>query len=331
MSDALDRLFNAPKLAASAAPVTPAKSETPPPIASPTPPQTGLQNLSADLLTDFPDQPFKPYSGEKLEVLRESIQKNGIIEPLIVRPFGSDFHRPDLIGDSGRYQIISGHNRRRAGRLVGYTEFPCIVRELSDDEATLQMVETNLRRRDDLLPSEKAKAYRLRMEVLTHQGERTDLTGGHDVPKSRDEIGAAVSISGRQVQNYIRLAYLIAPLLDLVDSGKLIMNAGIALAFLSTESQSIVHQFFYLDHGHAIDQHLAEQLRLAEADGPLTDQLLLPFLSPSVQKSFRKVSVAMKPIRKFFKEDATPKEVEKTIVAALTAYFKEELRENTKV
>ncbi|MEG2455848.1 MAG: ParB/RepB/Spo0J family partition protein, partial [Oscillospiraceae bacterium] len=157
MSDALDRLFNAPKLAASAAPPASVESETPLPSAPPTPPQTGLCTLPDDLLTDFPDQPFKPYIGDKLDVLRESVSANGIIEPLIVRPFG----------EPGHYQIISGHNRRRAGRLVGYTEFPCVVRELSDDEATLQLVETNLRRRDDLLPSEKAKAYRLRMEVLT--------------------------------------------------------------------------------------------------------------------------------------------------------------------
>ncbi|MEG2421354.1 MAG: ParB/RepB/Spo0J family partition protein, partial [Oscillospiraceae bacterium] len=218
MSDALDRLFNAPKLAASAAAPASVESETPLPVAPPTPPQTGLCTLPDDLLTDFPDQPFKPYIGDKLDVLRESVSANGIIEPLIVRPFG----------EPGHYQIISGHNRRRAGRLIGYTEFPCVVRELSDDEATLQLVETNLRRRDDLLPSEKAKAYRLRMEVLNHQGERTDLAGGsdfrqqklaggHDVPKSRDKIGAEVNISGRQVQRYIRLAYLIAPLLDLVD------------------------------------------------------------------------------------------------------------------
>jgi len=273
-----------------------------------------LKELPVEILRDFPPEkhPFKPYTAERLEALRQDIIERGIIQPLIVRPIG-EF----------QYEIVSGHNRRTAAREAGYTVLPCVVRQLTDDEALLQMLSTNLQQRQDLLPSEKAFAYRMQMETLKHQGARTDLTSSQSGTRLRaDEMMAEQAGESRnQIQRYIRLTNLIPALLDRVDDKQIGFTTGETLSYLVRESQQLVDNFFFGDRKLCVDQHTADRLReLENADVLTVEKLESEFLSPPV-KPLKKVSVSMKPIRHWFSPTATEKEVQDTIVAALKLYF----------
>lgn len=288
--------------------------EAPPPLA-PSVPATvqpsGLTQVLDSALSDFPQQPFKAYTSEQMEMLRESIIQHGILTPLLVRPW------------QGGYQIISGHNRRAAARQAGYTSFPCVVRELTDDDALIAVIETNLRQREGLLPSEKAWAYRMKLEAIKRQGERTDLTSGQSDQKwSRDEMAEGLNDSSKQIQRYIRLTYLDPILLEAVDNQRLGLGVGGTLSYLSTKTQVDVYNFF-TEHKHKIDQRLADTLR-ATPEEDLTPDKLASFLFPEVKK-LKRVSVTMKPIRRFFPADATPKEIEKQIIEILAAHFGKEV------
>lgn len=273
-----------------------------------------LCELEISQLDDFPEEqhPFRPYTRERLEALQQDIIERGIIQPLIVRPL------------AGRYQIISGHNRRTAARDAGYTALPCIIRQLDDDEALLQMVSTNLQQRQDLRFSEKAFAYKIQMETLKHQGARTDLTSPHGAAKFRsdDTVAKLDGISGDTVRRYIRLTYLIPSLLNMVDEKKLGFTIGETLSYLSAESQQIVDNFFFMEQHLNIDQRAAEKLRKLEEAGELTDDRLQEAFGLNAPvKPPRKIRVEYKTIRKYFKEDATEKEVQETIQVALKFYF----------
>ena len=281
--------------------------------AAPAPAGDALQELPIELLQDFPPEkhPFRPYTQEKLVALREDIIARGIIQPLIVRPLGDH-----------AYQIISGHNRRTAARAAGYAVLPCIIRHLDDDEALLQMISTNLQQRQDLRPSEKAFAYKMQMEALTHQGKRTDLTSSQLGTKFRsDAILAEQSGESRnQIQRYIRLTCLIPSLLDMVDEKKIGFTVGETLSYLQPRNQQIVENFFNEQH-IAIDQRTADRLRELEREGDLTDARLREiFLSPAV-KPLRKIRLEYKTIKQYFPADTTEKEIRETIQEALKLYF----------
>lgn len=283
------------------------------PDASSIPRDNALCELEISQLDDFPEEqhPFRPYTQERLEALRQDIIERGIIQPLIVRPL------------AGRYQIISGHNRRTAARNAGYTALPCIIRQLDDDEALLQMISTNLQQRQDLYPSEKAFAYKMQLDALKHQGARTDLTSPHGAAKFRsdDAVAEADGISGDTVRRYIRLTYLIPSLLDMVDEKKLGFTIGETLSYLSAESQQIVDNFFFTEQHLGIDQRAADKLRELEEAGELTDDRLRESLFGAPAKPPRKIRVEYKTIRKYFKADTTEKEIQETIQAALKFYF----------
>lgn len=275
-----------------------------------------LLELPADALDEM-EQPFRLYNDAKMEKMRQSISVHGVIQRILVRPYPEE---------SGRYQIISGRNRRRAAMLAGYTMVPCEVRVLDDDEARLQMVATNLEQREELLPSEKAWAYRIQLETLAHQGKRTSDQIGQKL--SVEEIGEQADESKTQVQRYIRLTYLSTALLEAVDNGTLGFGAGVSLSYLSLESQAAVHQYFFADHKQKISGDLADQLRADGERGTITTELIQGILSPNVKqvKPLRKVAVNMKPLRRFFRPEATPQEIEKQIVEILTAYFMREVK-----
>ena len=171
-------------------------------------PKVIVQELPVDLLTDYPDQPFRAYTEDKLAELAADIGANGIISPLSVRSM-----------PGGTYQILAGHNRRAAARLAGLDKVPCIVRDVDDDAAALIVVNTNLNQRDELLPSEKAKAYKIQLEALKHQGKSTSrqFVGKSE---SADAVGEMSGERGRQIQRYIRLNNLVPELLELVDTKK---------------------------------------------------------------------------------------------------------------
>lgn len=303
--DVLDRLFSG------ALDVSGTAERTQPPAA----PLSGLQELPIELLDDFSTgmnrQPFHPYSQEDMEALRRDIVANGVIQPLIVRPRGEH-----------RYEIISGHNRRTAARAAGYTVVPCLVRQLGDDEAIVQMISTNLQQRKDLLPSEKAFAYRFQLEAMKRQGKRTDLTSAQVGPRlSTEIIGEASGDSRNQVKRYIRLTCLIPSLLKLVDEKKLGLTVGVTLSFLCREAQAAVETYCFQEHSVYICQDLADRLREADGSGKrLTPELLDELVRPS-GKNLRKVTLPLKTVQRYFPEGVTQEEVERTVQQALKLYF----------
>lgn len=186
--------------------------------------KTAVTELPLELLVSFAEHPFRPYTNEQLWELVASIEENGVLMPILVRP----------AKDGQRYEIISGHNRVSAARRAGLKTIPATVREMDDDAATLAMVESNLRQREQLLPSEKAFAYKMQMDALKHRG----ITCGQVGHKSRD--GVSELDSGRQVQRYIRLTNLITPLLNMVDEKRMAMGPAVELSYLPQDDQELL-------------------------------------------------------------------------------------------
>lgn len=183
-------------------------------------------------LYPFNAHPFKVLDDEKMQETVESIREHGIICPLIVRP-----------GKEDGYEIIAGHRRKRACELLGLETIPCFIRDLTDEEATITMVDSNIQR-EELLYSEKAYAYKMKLDAVRKQGQRTDLTSRQVGGKleAADEVGEKSGESGRQVQRFIRLTFLIKPLLDYVDEKRIPFNAGIELSYLEKEEQEQLYQ-----------------------------------------------------------------------------------------
>lgn len=287
------------------------------------PPENGdkLAELPIDLLDDFATgtdkQPFRPYSAEELEELSEDITRRGILQPPIVRPKAN-----------GRYEIIAGHNRRDGAKAAGYTTMPCIVRSLTDDEAILQMVSTNLQQRKKLLPSEKAQAYKLQMDAMNRQGFRSDLTSRQIGAKSRDsrsdeQLAVGADDSARQILRYIRLTYLTPGLLAQVDASALGLTVGATLSYITPTNQLALERYAFVDRKLHISQDLADALRQADADGTIFSAETLPLLVQLTAESKRKMAVSGKVLRRFFPAATTQKAVEKTVSAALKRYFEQ--------
>lgn len=189
-----------------------------------------IVQLPLGKLIAWANQPFKPYSEEKMQQFVEDIKANGVLNPVIVRPKGE------------QYEILAGHNRWNASRKAGLETIPAIIKVVDDDTATLIMVNTNLNQRDELLPSEKAWAYRLQLEAMNRQGERTDLTSPQNASKYRsdDEAAKSSGVSGDTLRRFIRLTYLIPELLEMVDQNMLPMISGVSLSYLAEDQQHIV-------------------------------------------------------------------------------------------
>lgn len=241
-------------------------------------PQTRLMQLPLTILdpwqsADGERQPFKAYTDAKLQELAESIKQHGVIEAICVRP-----------KTDGRMEIIAGHNRVAAARLAGLTTVPAIVQQLDDAQAAIMLVDSNLQHRETLLPSEKAFAYKLRLESMKRQGQRTDLTSGQIVRKLEctDQIGKDESESGRQIRRYIRLTYLIPALLDMVDNGKPGFAAAVDLSFLGRDEQTALLEVMEREHIKAPNGAQAKALRKASADraADLTAEDILQVLRP---------------------------------------------------
>ena len=298
-----------------------------------------LAQLPIQLLIDFPTEkhPFHTYTPEEREAMKDDVIRNGILQPIIVRPHPTT---------EGHYQIIAGHNRRTGAADAGYTTVPCIIRQMSDDAAQIQLISSNLKQRLSLLPSEKAFAYKLQLEAMKRQGYRTDLTCGQvgtkldcadenatDVTscktctklRSDEAIAVEANVSARTIQNYIRLTYLTPYLLKKVDERKLPLTVGATLSYLSPESQRLVENFFFEQRTFPITQNVADKLRELEQSGTLTAaELERVFLSPPVVRQLRSVKIKMKKWRRYFDDNATETEVIQTIEKALKAYFEKE-------
>lgn len=221
-------------------------------------------------ISDFPNHPFKIKQDEAMAEMVDSVKQYGVLVPALVRPKA----------DSG-YEMVAGHRRKCAATLAGITEMPCIVRNLTDDEATIIMVDSNLQR-ETILPSEKAFAYKMKLEAMKRQGQRSDLTSTPLEPKlkgsrSNEELAANSPDSRSQIQRYIRLTELIPPVLDMVDSGKIAFRPAVELSYLTKEQQQSLYDTMECED---CTPSLAQAIKMKEfsRDGKLTEEVILSIM-----------------------------------------------------
>ena len=280
----------------------------------------GALSKPSALLTDdlypFPNHPFRMYTEEKMREMVESVMEFGVISPIIVRP------NPNGEG----YEIISGHNRVEACRRANINQIPAIIREIDDDTAIILMVDSNLRQREKLLPSEKARAYKMKMEALKRQGERKDLTCDHDGHKlqgnkTREAVGAEAGDSGTQVQRFMRLNNLSLALLNMVDEGKLALTPAVEISYLGEADQEIVQEILERDQvSPSLSQ--AQKLRKLADTNKINDKEIDKVLT--VQKPMYETIVFRRnKIEHFFPEGMTGQEIERTIIRLLERYQRE--------
>ena len=301
-------------------------------------------------ISDFPNHPFKVKMDEAMMEMADSIRQYGVLVPGMVRP-----------KESGGYEMVAGHRRKMASELAQKPTMPCLVRDLrkmaselaqkptmpclvrdlTDDEAIIIMVDSNLQR-EKILPSEKASAYKMRLEAMKRQGQRTDLTSVPVAQKStsRAELGKAVGESQDQVRRYIRLTNLIPPLLDMVDEGKIAMRPAVELSYLPENEQTTLHEMMELEdctpsHAQTI------KMRQFSENGKLTEEVILSIMQeekPNQKEQFRmpreRISKEEKPnqkeqfrmprerISKYFPTGTPAQKIEDTIVKALDMYYK---------
>ena len=218
-------------------------------------------------ISDFPNHPFKVRQDEAMAEMVDSVKRYGVLVPALVRPKAD-----------GGYEMVAGHRRKCAATLAGITEMPCIVRNLTDDEATIIMVDSNLQR-ETILPSEKAFAYKMKLEAIKRQGQRSDLTSTPLVSKSRsnEELGQKNGDSREQVRRFIRLTELIPSILDMVDSGKIAFRPAVELSYLSKEQQQSLYDTMECED---CTPSLAQAIKMKEfsRDGKLTEEVILSIM-----------------------------------------------------
>ena len=276
----------------------------------------GLFQLSTSCLTPFSRHPYKVRDDDAMRDMAESVKQYGVLSPAIARPL------PD-----GGYELVSGHRRKRACELAGLETMPVIVRELDDDAAAILVVDSNLQR-EGLLPSERAFAYKLKLEALRHQGERTDLTSSQLGTKLRaDEIIAEQDGSSRnQIQRYIRLTELIPPLLDMVDERKIAFNPAYELSFLKQDEQRLLLDA--MDSEQATPSlSQAQRLKQFSQRGELTAEVMRAIMSEEKKPEIDRITITGDRLRKYFPRSYTPKQMEETIIKLLEQWQKRRKRE----
>lgn len=266
----------------------------------------GASEIKIDQIFPFENHPFKVLDDDRMTELVESIKLNGVLSPVIVRP-----------DDEGTYEMISGHRRMHAAKLAGLTTIPAIVKEMTNDEAVVLMVDANIQR-EEILPSERAFSLKMKMEAMNRQGQRTDLTLGRDVPKwSHEEIGEEAGISGRQVKRYIRLTELVPELLDLVDEKKLGMMLAVDISFFDKEIQHWL--FEYIKENGFLKPAQVEALKNAPNIENVTQYTMIQLLNEALpeKKSCGKVSLSEKKLDKYFPSHFSAAQREKVIIGLL--------------
>ncbi|OUP26553.1 ParB/RepB/Spo0J family partition protein [Faecalibacterium sp. An192] len=271
-----------------------------------------IQQVPVAELHPFKDHPFKVLDDEAMLKTAESMAQFGVLMPLIVRPRAE-----------GGYEIISGHRRQHAARLAGMKTLPVIVRQLDDDQAILQMVESNLQR-ETIRPSERAFAYKMKMEVLKHQGARTDLTLSQIGEKlwSVTQVGAAAQESERQVHRYIRLTHLIPELLELVDQKKISFNPAVELSYLTADEQRDFLQAME-DSKHPPSLSQAQRIKRLSRAGECSYDAMLDVMKNA---QLDRLTLKNEAIRKYFPRSYTPRQMEETILKLLEQWHKKRQR-----
>lgn len=266
-------------------------------------------------LHPFPNHPFRVVDDEKMREMAASIQGCGVLLPGIAR-----------IRPEGGYEIVSGHRRKRACELAGRGTMPFIVRNMTDDEAVIAMVDTNLQR-ENILPSERAFALKMKMEALKHQGQRTDLTSRQVVAKLRSavEIGQKTGESGRQIQRTIRLTSLEPSLLHMVDDRKLAFNPAVELSFLKPEEQERLAAA--MDEAQTTPSlSQAQRLKKASQEGKLTDDLLRGVMAETKKPTQDKSYLNNPQIRKYFPKSWTIDRIEAIVLKLVKAWYQSQLK-----
>ena len=273
--------------------------------------QAKLTNIELCKLKPFEYHPYKVQDDAEMDALTESIRENGIMTPLLVRP---------ILDGRGEYEIISGHRRAHAAEKAGLSMVPAFVAEMDRAEAVLNMVDSNLQR-EHLLPSEKAFAYRLKLEALKQQGKRTDLTSRQDVGKSESADQISETESGRQVQRYIRLTYLLPELLRRVDEGKIALTPAIYLSYLSRQEQLwLVEAMEANDCTPSVSQ--AFQLKAESAAGKLTQDSITALMCKEKANQKERLKIPVDRIRKYFPVSYTNAQMEEEIVKMCEARYR---------
>ncbi len=267
-------------------------------------------------LHPFKNHPFKVLDDESMQRTVESIARFGVLSPAIARPF------PD-----GGYELVAGHRRHHACELVGMETMPVIVRELDDDAATILMVDSNLQR-ETILPSERAFAYKMKLEAMRHQGERTDLTSRQVVGKldAADMLGKDTGESGRQIQRFIRLTELIPELLDMVDQKQIAFNPAVELSFLKPEEQKqLLEAMDYAQATPSLSQ--AQRLKKYSQEGKCTFEVMCTVMDEEKKTDIDRVIIKQDVLRKYFPKSYTPKQMEDTIIRLLEQWQRKKQRE----
>ena len=276
-----------------------------------------IQEIPLSELHPFKDHPFKVKDDDAMIETADSIKKYGVLVPAIARPL------PD-----GGYELVAGHRRRRASELAGKETMPVIVRDLDDDAATIIMVDSNLQR-ENLLPSERAFAYKMRLEAIKHQGARTDLTSVQVEQKlsARDQVAKeAGERSGIQVMRYVRLTELIPELLDMVDEKKIAFNPAYELSFLKPdEQQMLVETMDYEQATPSLSQ--AQRMKKFSQDGKLSEDVMLAIMSEEKKGDLDKVTLSSDTLRKYFPKSYTPAKMQETIIKLLEQWQKKRQRD----
>lgn len=277
-----------------------------------------VQQIPIDALHPFTNHPFKVLDDEAMTRTVESIAQYGVLAPLIARP------RPD--GDG--YEIISGHRRQYAAKLAGLDTLPVIVRQMSDDAAVILMVDSNLQR-EHILPSERAFAYKMKLEAIKNQGARSDLTSPQVAAKFRsdDAVAKDQGISGDTVRRYIRLTNLIPELLDMVDEKKISFNPAVELSYLD-ESQQRDFLEAMQDTQNAPSLSQAQQLKKMAQQGELSYEKAFDVMGQEKRSEKDTVTIKNETLRKYFPRSYTPKQMEEKIIQLLDAWQKKQQRRN---
>ena len=273
----------------------------------------GISEIAIGSLHPFPNHPFQVRDDKKMEELSESIIQYGVLVPGIVR-----------LRESGGYELVAGHRRKRACELAGLEKMPVIIKDLTDDEATVIMVDSNIQR-EELLISEKAFAYKMKLEAMNRQGKRTDLTSTPLVSKFRtNEILAQEAGESREtIRRYIRLTELIPEILEMVDDKKISMRPAVELSYLPKEEQEILYDTMESEactpsHAQAI------KIRKFSAEGRLNEDVLLSIMSEEKPNQVEQWKIPKNRLKKYFPSGTTQQKMEETIIKALELYRKRE-------
>lgn len=274
----------------------------------------GTVDIEVEAIYPFENHPFKVVDDEKMEELVESIKANGVLTPVLVRP-----------DDEGTYEMISGHRRLRAAKKAGLRKIPAIIKEMTDDEATIAMVDANVQR-EEILPSEKAFAFKMKMDAIRHQGKSTDETLFPEETKSYsgDIVGKSEGLTRTQVYRYIRLTELIPKFLDMVDEKRLALAMAVEISYFNKSVQQWLYE--YIRENGMIKQEQIMELRPYREDKNMTQEQLINILvkSRSTTEKRKKITITERKLNKYFPAYYSQTEIEKVIVGLLEQWKAEQ-------